>query len=120
MIVVPGRPARPTEQVRGLKAHGRPGIAPDAGRRKKSGLRGSARSDPLFANLGAADDASSDECEEWEHTGIHQCADQDFDRDRHQERENRAEEDSHGNRPYGPGWETAHANYRSLNPTTAI
>jgi hypothetical protein len=53
---------------------------------EKPGLgldRGSARSDPLFAKLGAADGASSDEREEWEHAGIQHCADQDLDRDSH-------------------------------------
>jgi hypothetical protein len=79
---------------------------------EKLGLRldrGSARSDPLLAQLGAADGASGDKREEGEHAGIYQSADQDLDRDSDQERENRAEQGSHGNRPNGPGWETAHA-----------
>jgi len=83
---------------------------PGAGRRKSSLRldRGSTRPDPMLAKLGAADGASGAEREEWEHAGIHQCPDQDLDRDSDQEREDRAEQGSHGKRPYGPGWETMH------------
>jgi len=38
----------------------------------------------------------------------HTDADQDLDPDSHQEREDRAEHDSRGNRPYGPGGKAPH------------
>ena len=53
--------------------------------------------------------AAGGEGEESEYPSALYETDQDPDRDGHQEREDRAEHGSDGDREYGPGWETTHA-----------
>jgi len=55
------------------------------------------------------DGTNGDDHKESGHTGVRCETYQDLDRDTHQEREDRAEHGSDGDREYGPGWETTHA-----------
>ena len=68
-----------------------------------------ARPGPQFTNLEPADGTDSSERADFKHASIHQGAEHDLDRDGHQEREDRAEQGSRGDPPYGPAWKTAHA-----------